>query len=148
MNDRGVVVTDDTRGLVDGDELIDALGIDESERAWRKSFVRLTAADKERMRAPEPTFDDIADEIGDEFYDHLTSDPRATEVLGRSSKGVDQLKKTQSQYLRSLASGEYGRDYFAQRARIGKIHNMLDMGPKFYLGAYSIYYDGLMSAIG
>ncbi|RLM53645.1 globin-coupled sensor protein [Halobellus sp. Atlit-31R] len=148
MNGRGVAVDDDTRALVDGDELIDALGIDDAEIEWRKSFVRLEDEDEARMRALDSTFDDVADEVVDEFYDHLTSDPAATEIIGRSTKGVDQLKKTQTQYLRSLTDGEYGRDYFAQRARIGKIHEMLDMGPKFYMGAYSVYYDGLISAIG
>ncbi|MFB6090366.1 MAG: globin-coupled sensor protein [Halobellus sp.] len=141
-------VTDETRRLVDGDALLDDLDIDREEMEWRKSFVRLSETDKERMRTLDPVFDDVADEIVDEFYDHLTSVPEANAIFGRSSKGMDQLKADQRAYLRSLTDGEYGREYFARRARVGKIHDMLDLGPKFYLGAYSVYYDGLLDAIG
>ncbi|MGQ4555682.1 methyl-accepting chemotaxis protein [Halobellus sp. GM3] len=148
MDDRGVVVTDETRGLVDGDELIDALDIDDAEIEWRKSFLRLEDEDRERMEDLEPVFDDVAEEVVEEFYDHLTSDDNASDVLGRSSKGVERLKTDQASYLRSLTDGEYGREYFARRARVGKVHDMLDMGPKFYIGAYSIYYEGLLDAIG
>src|SRR6056297_1051468 len=148
MSNRGVVVGEQERGLVDGDELIDELDIDDAEIEWRKSFVRLDEADRERMRDLESAFDAVADDVVDEFYEHLTSDADATEILGRSSKGIDRLKTDQRSYLRSLTDAEYDREYFARRARVGKIHEMLDMGPKFYMGAYSVYYEGLIDAIG
>jgi len=148
MSDEGVAVTDEDRSLVDGDKLLDELDIDREEMQWRKSFVRLDETDKERMRELEPVFDDVADDIVEQFYEHLTSDPEANAIFGRSSKGMQRLKDDQRAYLRSLADGEYGREYFAQRARVGKIHDMLDLGPKFYIGAYSVYYDGLIDAIG
>jgi heme-based aerotactic transducer len=131
MNNQGVVVGEQERGEVDGGELLDALDIDDAEMEWRKSFVRLTEADRERMQELDATLDDVADEVVDEFYDHLTSDADATAVLGLASKGIERLKTDQRRYLRSLSDGEYGREYFARRARVGKVHEMLDMGPKF-----------------
>ncbi|MFB6250448.1 MAG: globin-coupled sensor protein [Halobellus sp.] len=148
MTGHSATVTDETRRMVDGKSLLDDLGIDRQEMEWRKSFVRLDETDKERMRALDSTFDEVAPEIVDEFYEHLTSNAAANEIFGRSSKRMDQLKADQQSYLRSLTDGEYGAEYFARRARIGKIHDMLDLGPKFYLGAYSIYYEGLLGAIG
>ncbi len=78
-----------------------------------------------------------AEAVVDDFYDHLQSFDETDEIIGRSSKGLDALKRDQIAYLKSLGSGEYGKQYFERRARVGKIHDMLDVGPKFYLGAYS-----------
>ncbi|WP_089877536.1 globin-coupled sensor protein [Halogeometricum limi] len=148
MSDDAVAVTDEQREMVDGSALADGLGLDGDEIAWRKEFNRFGAEDVARLESLEPVFDDVADEVVDEFYDHLTGDEGATEILGRSSKGLTALKADQRAYLRSLGTGEYDREYFERRARVGKIHDMLELGPKFYLGAYSVYYEGLTRAIG
>jgi hypothetical protein len=42
--------------------------------------------------------------------------------------------------LVTLADGEYGREYFRNRARIGKIHDLLEMPIKHYIGQYGVYY--------
>jgi len=41
----------------------------------------------------------------------------------------------------TLAGGEYGQEYFNNRARIGKLHHMLEMPMKQYIGQYGVYYD-------
>ncbi|MDS0292815.1 globin-coupled sensor protein [Halogeometricum luteum] len=147
MTDQAFAVNDTNRRGVDGENLAAKLGIDDEEIAWRKSFNRFDGEDVERLRDLSDAFDRSADDIVEEFYEHLTGDPAANEILGRSNKGFDALKADQAAYLRSLGAGEYDRRYFERRARIGKIHDMLDLGPKFYLGAYSVYYEGLFEAV-
>ena len=148
MEDDQFAVDDARRQTVDGTELAETMGLDAEEIAWRKSFNRFDESDAERLAELSPLFDSIADDVVDEFYDQLTSDDDAAEILGRSSKGLDALKRDQASYLKSLGRGEYDRSYFERRARVGKIHDMLDVGPKFYLGAYSVYYERLVEAIG
>ncbi|ADQ67313.1 methyl-accepting chemotaxis protein [Halogeometricum borinquense DSM 11551] len=148
MDNQGLAVTDANRRTVDGSELAATMGLDDEEIAWRKSFNRFGAEDVERLESLSPLFDGIAEDVVDDFYDQLTSDENSNEIIGRSSKGLDALKRDQIAYLKSLGSGEYGKQYFERRARVGKIHDMLDVGPKFYLGAYSIYYENLIEAIG
>lgn len=135
------------RGTVDGAQLTDEIGIDAAEIDWRKSFTRLEDRDVQRLDRMEGLLDEIADGLVDEFYDHLQQFEESMSVIGRSSKGVEALKQSQTSYLRSIGRGTYDQQYFDKRARIGKIHDMLDMGPKFYMGAYSIYYEGIMEAI-
>ena len=94
------------------------------------------------------TFERIADDLVEEFYEHLGDYDETVAVLDSSSKPVAALKKTQREYLLDLGRGEYGQSYFDRRARIGKIHDMLELGPEAYLGAYAIYYEGLADAIG
>jgi hypothetical protein len=127
--------------LVDADALLKECGIDSEEIEWRKEFIGFTDEDARRLAAMEDRFEDHADAIAEDFYDNLTDYEQTMEVIGRSEKGVEMLKETQRAYLVTLASGEYGMDYFQNRARIGKIHDLLEMPMKHYLGQYGVYYD-------
>ncbi|MFB6164355.1 MAG: globin-coupled sensor protein [Haloarculaceae archaeon] len=141
-------IDDAARRDVDGARLAEQIGLDEPEIAWRKAFTNFTEADERRLDELEPMFEDIAEDLCGDFYDHLEAFDDAGAILASSSKSVAQLRQTQKQYLLDLGRGTYDEDYFAQRARIGKIHDMLDLGPRIYLGAYSQYYEGILAAIG
>ena len=140
-------ITAENRSNVDGQRLTDEIGIDASAIDWRKEFTGFDESDVERLESMDGTFDRIADSLVEEFYEHLQSHSESVAIIDSSSKPVEALKRTQTEYLRTLGSGSYDQSYFDQRARIGKIHDMLEMGPEFYLGAYTIYYEGIMEAI-
>jgi heme-based aerotactic transducer len=135
------------RHLVDGDALLAELDIDAEEIAWRKAFTGIDADTTARLAALEPTVDAVSDDLVEAFYETLQAHAETRAILGRSTRTIDQLKGTQREYLQTLTTGEYGHDYFANRARIGKIHDMLDLGPKVYLGAFTVYYEGLFAAL-
>ncbi|MFB6101884.1 MAG: protoglobin domain-containing protein [Haloplanus sp.] len=143
-----VKISDDDRQRVSGRELVAEIGIGPEEIDWRKEFTQFDDVDRRRLDEMSGTFDRIADDLVEEFYDHLQSYSEAVAIIDSSTKSVEGLKKSQTEYLRDLGRGQYGTDYFSRRARIGKIHDMLDLGPKIYLGAYSIYYEGILTAIG
>jgi heme-based aerotactic transducer len=140
-------ITPERRQQVDSTQLMDRLGLDQREIDRRKEFTRFGEVDRRRLERLETIVDPVIGEMVDAFYDHLQTFDETVEIFGRSSKNVDQLKKTQTRYCRALFAGEYDRQYFESRARIGKIHDMLDLGPEIYLGAYSIYYDHMIDAI-
>ncbi|MFB6179937.1 MAG: globin-coupled sensor protein [Halorientalis sp.] len=140
-------ITDETRQQVDGSVLCAEIGIDDEEIEWRKSFTRFDEADRRRLSNLETTFESVADDLVDEFYDHIVAHDKASSFLDMSTKTVEMLQQSQRGYLTDLPTGEYGTKYFERRARIGKIHDMLDLGPRIYLGAYSVYYEGLVEAI-
>ncbi len=140
-------IDDETRRGVDGGRLTEEIGIDRAEISWRKGFTRFDEEDADRLAAMEDTFDRIADDLVTDFYDHLESFSESQAIVDSSTKSVEALKGSQAAYLRELGAGTYDQSYFDRRARIGKIHDMLDMGPKFYLGAYSVYYRGILDAV-
>ena len=140
-------ITAADRQGVDGGELSAAIGIDGEEIAWRKAFTGFDAADERRLQELLPAFESVADDLVEEFYGHLQAHSETVAILDKSDKPVEALKRDQRQYLKDLGRGEYGSDYFARRARIGKLHDMLGLGPKIYLGAYSIYYTGLFESV-
>ncbi|MGM0448076.1 MAG: protoglobin domain-containing protein, partial [Methanobacteriota archaeon] len=138
-------------GLNDGldvTELVDEIGLDADEIAWRKEFVGFDEEDERRLSRYEDAFAENAEQIADDFYENLTDHEQTVEVIGRSERGLEQLKRTQSAYLVTLAEGEYDGGYFRDRARIGKIHDMLEMPMKHYLGQYGVYYDLILPLIG
>jgi heme-based aerotactic transducer len=140
-------IDDESRRDVDGRSLTTDLGIDDAEIDFRTDFTGFGAEDAKRLGSMSGTFERIADDLVEEFYDHLQSHSETVAVLDSSSKPIESLKRTQREYLLDLGGGEYGREYFDRRARIGKIHDMLDLGPKLYLGAYAIYYEGIADAV-
>jgi len=140
-------ITATERATVDGKSLTDSIGLDRQEIQWRKEFTRFDQRDTARLTDLEGKITARKEGIVEEFYDHLESFDETVEIFGRSSKSVDQLKQSQSKYLADLVSGQYDKQYFENRARIGKIHDMLELGPKIYLGAYSIYFEHFLTAI-
>lgn len=139
--------TDSDRQSVTGRSLTDEIGLTRDEIQWRKDFTHFGPSDEQRLQHLEPVFEAAADEIVEEFYDTLQQYDETRAILDSSTKTIDALKASQTQYLNDLASGSYDRQYFDRRARIGKIHDMLDLGPKIYLGAYSVYYRELLEVI-
>jgi methyl-accepting chemotaxis protein len=133
--------------FVAADSLTDQIGLDDDEIAWRKEFIGFDAEDERRLDDLEPLLRENQDAIAESFYDNLTAYEQTTRVIERSPKGVEDLKRTQKAYLVSLATGEYDDDYFTNRARIGKLHEMLDMPLKHYVGQYGLYYNLILSRV-
>jgi methyl-accepting chemotaxis protein len=140
-------VTEQERREVDGAELLDRLDITEEELDHRKQLAQFDDRDRERLSAMKPIFEEIEEDTVDAFYRHLQSHEITNKIFDRSTRSIDQLKEIQAQYLRELGRGAYDRSYFEKRARIGKIHEMLDLGPRVFLGGYSIYYEQILDGI-
>ncbi|ELY68761.1 globin-coupled sensor protein [Natrinema versiforme] len=134
-------------GFLDVDDLVDRIGLDEDEIAWRKEFIGFDEEDEQRLSSLEPMVQDNAEAIADDFYENVLHYEQTRAIVDRSPKDVDALKRTQQAYLVSLASGEYDREFFKNRARIGKLHEILDMPLKQYVGQYGVYYDLILSRL-
>jgi len=132
---------------VDADALTDAIGLDRAEIEWRKEFLNFDEDDAATLAEFEDLFAEHADEVVDSFYDHLTEFEETRAVIERSPKDVPELKRAQKAYLRTLASGDYDTEYFRSRARIGKLHDLLDMPVKQYIGQYNVYYGILLALV-
>jgi len=96
---------------IDAEDLLSACDIDEDELAWRKEFLGLVEYEQTR------------------------------EIFEQSDRNIEQLKQTQRAYLLTLFGGTYDSTYSANRARVGKVHDLLAMPMKHYIGQYGVYYD-------
>ncbi len=133
--------------FLDVDELLEDIGLSEHEIAWRKDFIGFDRDDENRLEGLEALLVENQEAIANDFYENLLQYEQTRDVIERSPKGVEALKQTQRAYLVSLATGEYDQAYFKNRARIGKLHELLDMPLKHYVGQYGVYYDLIMARL-
>jgi signal transduction histidine kinase len=105
----------------------------------RVRFLAIEAEDLELLAALRSTIEDNADRIVSVFYRHLLSFSETRQLL-INPQVKDRLLAMQRQYLVSLAPPQLGPDYVAERLRIGQTHHRVGLEPKWYLGAYSLYF--------
>jgi signal transduction histidine kinase len=111
---------------------------DETARALRLAYLRLTERDAALLGDLEPLFQERLGEIVERFYQHLTSFPETRQVF-RDEAQVARLKGAQRAYLMQAVRGPYDETYFQRRWRIGYIHNAIGLSPQWFIGAFQLY---------
>jgi methyl-accepting chemotaxis protein len=128
--------------------------INETNLGLRRQFLRLSAKDVATLAELEPWAAGSAAQIAKEFYDlQFAFEPtRAFFAARASDRGVDldtlrgTLEGAQSGYFKEIfqeaaRGGRFGVEYFEKRLRVGKLHNVIDLPLKWYLGSYAAYFD-------
>ncbi|MDP3744986.1 MAG: EAL domain-containing protein [Methylotenera sp.] len=114
------------------------LGIDDAEIAHRKSFLEFTDADVELLRQLHAHMLESSEDFSVTFYEHMLRFPEMS-ALVPNAEALERLKKSQSTHFSQLSGGEYGEQYVQQRLRVGAVHQMVGLDPKWYIGAYRKY---------
>ncbi len=115
----------------------------EAEIAQRKELIAFDSEDVERLKGLRDFFHEVVEEIVDDFYAQIYSVPHLKAIMDHHS-AVEKLKRTFKQYFTELVDGvnkDYGVEYFKKRFQIGKTHDRINLGPKYYLAAYAIMYE-------
>jgi methyl-accepting chemotaxis protein len=115
------------------EQLATEIGLTSEEIAWRKEFLDFTDEDVERLESLRSVVDAREDDLVDAFLDPIHAHDRTEEILDRSPRDEAALRRIVSGYLRMLTGGQYDREYFKHRTRIGGLHDRLDM-PLHYFG--------------
>ena len=113
----------------------------------RLGFLNLRPADLAVLRQLREPLEKHADAFVGAFYRHLLSF-EATRDLLRDPAVKERLLAKQRRYLLSLAGPELDERFFADRRRIGEVHQRVGLEPRFYLGAYSLYLSLLTPIVG
>ncbi|WP_084510097.1 globin-coupled sensor protein [Haloplanus natans] len=115
------------------EQLATEIGLTDEEIAWRKDFLGFTDEDAERLESLREVVDAREDDLVDAFLDPIHEHDRTEEILDRSPRDEAALRRIVSGYFRMLTGGQYDREYFKHRTRIGSLHDRLDM-PLHYFG--------------
>lgn len=110
-----------------------------SEREHRLRFLDLTERDAQLLRDFRPVMEQQATAVEDAFYAHLLNFPETAQLLSDHTT-VARLKKLQRDYLLRLFEGKFDDAYFEDRLRIGKTHERVGLGPRWYLLAFNLYF--------
>lgn len=122
-------------------------GIDQEEWQSRKSFIGFSGQDEQMLKRLEPVIGPQADRIVDRFYNNIERYPELKAIISNAGSNIERLKKAQKQYLLELFAGDYGMSYVERRLKIGVMHHVIKLTPRWYLGAYSIYIQAMMPII-
>lgn len=109
-----------------------------------KRFVDFTDADAANLKALAPVVEAHGPRITDHFYETLGAVEETAKIIeGR----VEALKKTHKQYMVELTGGDYGEAYFERRSRIGQVHVVMGIDPRFVEGVMSTIRVGMLEAM-
>jgi methyl-accepting chemotaxis protein len=123
-------------------------GINETNLAWRRGFVRLTEEDRQLLLELADWAARNAPRISREFYDWQFSfgpTRKFFEEFARD-RGIaldalrQQLESTQAGYITSVFAGaeqNWGISYFEHRLAVGSMHDRINLPFKWYIGAYA-----------
>jgi signal transduction histidine kinase len=109
----------------------------------RRAFLGWTEADRAALADLRPLMERNADRLVAGFYRHLLSFAPTRRLLA-DPEVKERLLRKQRQYLLSLTGPEIDAAYFEERVRIGRTHERIGLEPRWYLGAYSLYFSLLV----
>ncbi len=108
-------------------------------REQQLEFVGITDEDISIMMKYKDVFTDQADAFVDRFYEHISKYPELNQIIS-SNSSMDRLKETMKNYFIGLTDG-LDENYIERRLFIGYKHKEIGLYPKWYIGAYQIYYE-------
>src|SRR5208337_1824228 len=114
--------------------------------AQRLAFIGLGEEERSYLMALRPVLERHAESLVAAFYRHLLSFEQ-TRTLLRDSAVKERLLGKQRSYLLSLGSARYDEEFLAERVAIGETHERIGLEPRWYLGAYAIYFSLLAPAV-
>ncbi len=112
----------------------------------RLSFLGFAEADRRLLAGLGPLLESHADRLVSAFYRHLLSFEETRQLLVDPATKSRLLLK-QREYLLSLAGPTIDDAYVEERIRIGQVHAKIGLGPRYYLGAYALYFSLLAPII-
>jgi signal transduction histidine kinase len=105
----------------------------------RLAFLGIADTDLRALQTLRPLFERRADTLVTAFYRHLLSFEE-TRALLKDAEVKRRLLIEQRRYLLSLTEPQIDDAYVADRRRIGETHEQIGLEPRWYLGAYAIYF--------
>lgn len=105
----------------------------------RLAFLGLTDADLQLLVGLAPLLERHGDRFVAAFYRHLLSF-QGTRSLLANPEVKERLLHKQREYLAELGEARLDTDYALDRRRIGEVHERIGLEPRWYLGAYALYF--------
>jgi signal transduction histidine kinase len=106
----------------------------------RLAFLAWSEMDEQLLEALAPILDQHADRFVAAFYRHLLSFETTRDLL-RSPEVKERLLRRQREYLLSLGTAPIDDAYAEERVAIGRVHERIGLAPRWYLGAYGLYFS-------
>lgn len=132
------------------DKLVDLItreiGLDPDDIAERKAVLQITDADVALLRKLHDRLLPYQTNLVESFHQYLTRFPTLQRLLGDEEKR-NRLKQAHIAYFNRLTEGIYDEAYVKDRLRVGVVHQLIQLEPKWYIGAYRKYFMDLLPIV-
>jgi hypothetical protein len=123
--------------------------INDTNLALRRQMIGIVQSDVQVLAKLAPWADRVADRIAGDFYDwqFAFGPTRAFYERFAQAHGVTivdlrkRLEPTQATYFRQISQeaasgGSFGTEYFERHLQVGRLHNVINLPLKLYVGSY------------
>jgi PAS domain S-box-containing protein len=117
-----------------------------SKREQRLKFLDFTERDAALLQALRPVVQQHHETLAEGCCQQLEAFPETAEVF-RTRTTRERLKGVLCQYLIELTEGHFDENYFAQRQRLGQMHERMGLLPRWYLMGYASLFRDMMALI-
>jgi len=121
--------------------LTQRLHVTPGDQAVRLRWIRMTDEEAMLIRAAGVYLRPEADDIVKRFYDHSFAFPEFLAKISESGSNRARLEAAQKGYLLKLLDGKFDEEYFEHRLKIGAVHAILNVEPRWNVGNYAVYAD-------
>jgi HD-GYP domain-containing protein (c-di-GMP phosphodiesterase class II) len=110
-------------------------------------LTNFTGSDLQNIAKIKDCIENVALDIASDFYEYLMNIEETRKIIMSRPDLIDQLKLTQSHYIRQLFGLTYDKKYFMNRIIVGFAHHIYKIPPSIYIGSYGYYNMLITSAI-
>jgi len=105
------------------------------EQALRLRYLELTPADRDGLADLAKGLMPHLNDVLETWHGFLCTHPSTAPLLA-NPHGRGHLRGAQRAHVLSLLTGTMDAAYFAERARVGRVHHRIGLAPFWYVGAY------------
>ena len=113
-----------------------------------KRYVGWTEDDVLRLEEIRPVVSPHCSELVYDFYHEIEHHPEAAKVITGGPAQIEQLQVTLTLWLEQLFGGQYNRDYYNDRLRVGRRHVEIGLSQLYTNLAMARLRDGLINVLG
>lgn len=130
-----------------GGSLTERLKITPADRELRMRWMKITARDADLIHEAAVHIRPLADEIVRTFYDHSFSFPEFRAKVAEANSSRTRLEASQKEYLLRLLEARFDTAYFEHRLRVGAVHAVINVEPRWNVGNYTLYSELILGIL-
>lgn len=116
---------------------------DKSDLTRRLEFLRIDENAKKSMQDFFATINGDVPAIVENFYSHLSGFQETQSIIDKHSN-VRTLTDAQRQHWENMFSGEYSDSYMERALTVGRVHDVIGLEPRWYLGGYFMLIEQML----
>ena len=119
--------------------------VDKEDIKRRLEFLRIDEAAKKSMGRFYASIESDVPDVVSKFYNHLAAYEETQKIITDNSD-VESLTKAQTSHWENMFSGDFNQRYVDQALAVGKVHDVIGLEPRWYLGGYFQILENLIGA--